>query len=371
MLKIDRAPRKSRQESRYWDDSGRSPLAMGCTVCLDRAICGGIHAQSGAFNCLSYCCGNPQKCDIVCPRAPERFVARVREVGGLDLGNLPRGNAISFERFPATVPYVYNRGRRRTRFSPPAVALSLYSVVGRQDGTPRFGTREAMCAHFGIATDCRILLSGTARDKPLERWWGLGPRRLQAIRALKALGITAITTPNFSVFSDRPRWDDLHSMKRIAIVWQEMSSEGLATALHVNARTWRDWSRWTEFIRAREDVTGIAYEFATGAVGTARMGFHVEALCGVAESIGRPLTLIIRGGTGAIERLSSVFSTVILLDTTSFMKTVNRKRAAENTNGRLDWNSDIASVSTDELLDHNYLSFANYVNRISGSSASH
>jgi hypothetical protein len=90
-------------------------------------------------------------------------------------------------------------------------------------------------------------------------------QRRDAIRALRSLGVTLVTTPNFSLFIDQPRWDDLHSQKRIMIVHEEFLSEGLPAALHVNARTERDWERWTEYIAARPELTHIAFEFATGA----------------------------------------------------------------------------------------------------------
>lgn len=52
-----------------------------------------------------------------------------------------------------------------------------------------------------------------------------------------------VTTPNYSLSIDQPRWDDLHSLKRIAIVHEEFLNEGLPAALHVNARTDKDWER--------------------------------------------------------------------------------------------------------------------------------
>lgn len=36
-----------------------------------------------------------------------------------------------------------------------------------------------------------------------------------AVRRLRSIGVEMVTTPNFSLFVDGPRWDDLHSIKRI------------------------------------------------------------------------------------------------------------------------------------------------------------
>jgi len=59
--------------------------------------------------------------------------------------------------------------------------------------------------------------------------------------------------------------DDLHSIKRIALVHSEFLDEGLPVTLHVNGRSEADFKRWTDFLVARPEVTDIAYEFTTGA----------------------------------------------------------------------------------------------------------
>jgi len=44
------------------------------------------------------------------------------------------------------------------------------------------------------------------KDRPLERWGALGEQRREAIRALRGLEIAVVTTPNFNLFIDQPRW---------------------------------------------------------------------------------------------------------------------------------------------------------------------
>jgi hypothetical protein len=91
----------------------------------------------------------------------------------------------------------------------------------------RYTSAGGLAKAFGIGLDVPVILTGTAKDRPLERWWSLGAQRRDAIRALRSLGVTLVTTPNFSLFIDQPRWDDLHSQKRIMIVHEEFLSEGL------------------------------------------------------------------------------------------------------------------------------------------------
>lgn len=372
MLNSTGRSRKLRILSRFSDDHVRSPKALGCTSCLDLAICGGLHVRSGAFNCLAYCCGNPVDCDSVCMRSPE-FVSRVREVGGFGLGNVPRARDLVSPVLPLTIPMVYSRSRRAEPLSARAVGLSLFQVIHRAIAEPKFCTREAMCAYFAISPGSDIVLSGTAFDAPLERWWALGRQRGRLAERLVDLGITAATTPNFSLFSDVPRWDDLHSMKRIAIVWQEMTQAGLRTALHVNARTARDWDRWTDFVGDRDQIKSVAYEFGTGAGTPGRIGWHVDGLCELAETVERPLNLIVRGGLPMLRQLASSFGRVSVLDTSSYVKSVKRKRAQLTADGKLRWidNPTTAWETLDVLMRSNCATVDAFVCQLLGDVSVH
>lgn len=358
MLNKPSRSRRSRREERFWDNTSRNPVALGCTKCGELGICGGLHVSIGAFDCTGYCCGKPESCDIVCQRNPD-FVRRVREVSGFSLTAVDRVSAVPFPDLPRCVPLIYHGGSRVARFCPPAVALSLYQLIDRTHGELKFGTRATLCDYFKIGFDTTIILSGTSYDKPIERWWELGERRLVLLQELADLGIVSITAPNFSLFSDVPRWDNLHAMKRIAICWQEIMGVGIPAALHVNARSDRDWRAWRDFIGERPEIAALTYEFATGASGTRRMRWHAEYLCTLAEAVRRPLVLIVRGGLDVLQELRQSFQRVTLLDTSTFMKTVNRKCASLSSNNALTWKSGGGlNWSLDELLEHNYLTMS-------------
>ena len=121
-------------------------------------------------------------------------------------------------------------------------------------------------------------------------------RRAEALRAMRMGGVSFMTTPNYSVTLNVPRWDDLYAIKRIGLIHAEMIGEGMPTALHVNGRTDTDFRRWAEFIAARDEVTHIAYEFTTGTGWVRRRDHHAAWLCGLARDVGRPLHLVVRGG---------------------------------------------------------------------------
>jgi hypothetical protein len=359
MKKRARLSRHDRRAARYWDDAGINPASLGCSRCADLKLCGGLFVRADALDCTTYCCGQVQDCDMVCQRNAT-FVDRVWEVGGFDLANVARAAVIDFPTLPHSVPLIYSRGARRGGFFPKAAGASFYQLFERRSHGLRFVSKAALCDFLGVDTRADIILSGTAEDPPLERWWSLGEKRREALASIAALGIRAVTSPNYSLFSDVPRWDNFHSMKRIAICWQEIVQAGIPTALHVNARAPNDWQRWTEFVQDRPEVTAIAYEFATGAAGPIRMTYHVDELRHLADRVGRPLTLIVRGAIAALDELRKSFAAVVHLESTSYMKTANRK-IGRNVGGSVVRWSDAPgkpNVCVDHLMEHNHLTMS-------------
>ena len=142
-----------------------------------------------AFDCLDYCCGGLESCDVVCRRKPGEFVRRVREVGGFALDDVPRSSGVPGRALPLVIPVVYHGGSRCGAFAEPMVSLPLYGFVERGSGGVRFRNMEAVAEKYGIAPGARLLLTGTAQDGPVERWWGLSHRRLEVIRGLRDLGV--------------------------------------------------------------------------------------------------------------------------------------------------------------------------------------
>jgi hypothetical protein len=194
------------------------------------------------------------------------------------------------------------------------------------------------------------VFSGVSKDRPLEAYWE--HRRAANIpEQLRDLNPDLITAPNFSLFLDAPRWDNLQNMKRIAICWNELTAQHLPTSLHLNARTETDWQRLTAFVAEREEVQSVAFEFATGAAGS-RGEWHVEKIVEMATKVRRPLQIVIRGGLQYLSSLYPAFAQIVFIDTTPFMKTIKRQRAYLKTNERLKWQKH-ATESLDTLFQHN------------------
>jgi hypothetical protein len=358
-------PRRIRRERRLWHKVENPVTPLGCSKCPELAVCGGLRIDEPLFDCLTFCCGDPNSCDKVCRRNPD-YPDRLREINGFSLDNVPRADILHSPVLPTVVPIVFNRSRLKGRVGVPAACLSLYRMFDRRNGRPRFASHEALCEAFGLCRGIPIILTGTDKDPPLERWWGLGIEgRRTVIRSLRASGVVLVTTPNYSLFTDIPRWDDLHAMKRIAIVQQEFLAEGLPAALHVNARTETDFRRWIQYLEGHPEVTHIAYEFTTGTKRSGRREQHAAWLIDLASKIERPLSLILRGGLEVLPELARTFHTIVVLDTSAFVKTIKRQRAVIVEGDQINWQSAPTRIGAplDALIAHNVEVVTAWLNR--------
>lgn len=343
-----------------WHDQEKNPRLMGCTNCPFLNLCGGICVGRGPFDCMQHCCGKPEECDAVCPRAPARFSWRVREIRGFGLENIRRFPSLGPYSLPEAIPLIYDGSGRHTPFVYDAVALPLFNLYERRTGALKFSSPEALGERFKFDPRTKLVLSGVAKDPSVENWWKVASD--ETLRALKRLGVYIVTVPNFSVFTNRPRFDDLHSIKRIALCWERFMSFGIQAAFHVNARTDHDYTRLGDFISARPEVEFISFEFGTGAGWPARLEWHVTNLCRLAARVDRDLKLIIRGGLHSIPRLKQEFSSVSVIETTSYTKTFSRRRASLS-EGELVWNASTTTPGEplDELFESNAIYVRKYV----------
>jgi hypothetical protein len=343
------------QPQRLWDDATRHARSLGCPTCLERDRCGGIHTDAVILDCRDLCsCKDKSKCDMVCRFNPSLFVARMREVNGLGFENVARAPANGVPSIPMIVPFIDHRYGRSAPLDEPVVALSLYELVNLATGRSHAASRAMLADRFRIPECATIIASGVGKDGPIERWWEL-KERAAILDALKVLGIALVTTPNYSVLTDVPRTDNLHAMKRILLAWTEMAAAGLPTALHVNGRTLHDYVRWGDLIAERPEIEILSFEFATGCGRGERIDWHIAQLCALADRIGRPLALVIRGGGRKLGELRRHFAHVVLIETEAFSRTIRRRRAYLTESGRLKWAKfpTPEGAPIDELLAHN------------------
>lgn len=310
-----------------WHEPELVPEALGCNHCVLRPTCGGLNVHAGLFDCGAFCqCKNPDSCDRVCAGHPERFARALKEVNGFDFDNIPVSPPVAASILPGYVPLMdHAYTRLQNSLDLLWVALPLSALVRSRDGRIAFDTPEALRAKYKLSSETKIVLSGVDRDPALERWWGALDRRA-SIRALMKIGISLVSAPNYSVFSDEPRSDNLFNQKRIAIACAEFISEGMPCALHINARTERDYERFAAHLAAHREIEYVAFEFSTGAGYGRRMEFHLTELERLAERSGRRLRLLLRGAANELARLKTHFQTIHFIDTDAFVKTQRRQR---------------------------------------------
>jgi len=340
---------------RLQDDPDVNTLALGCRGCPDVAACGGLHTEAGIFDCRDLCsCEDPERCDVVCRKRALLFFQRFKEVKGFEFDNAPRVPILQSVSFPDVVPFVADRHSRIGVLNESVVALPLSKLIHLGTGEVHARTRKELSQRFLVPENASIILTGVDRDYRIEAWWAL-PNKADIFRTLRDLAIDLVTIPNFSLFTNVPRPDNLHAMKRILLTWTEFVGAGIPSALHVNARTYHDYLRWTHLIAARPEVKAIAFEFGTGAGRSDRLDWHVDRLCELADAVGRPLKLALRGGWRALDRLRTSFEQVILIETAAFSRAMRRRRATINEEAKLRWRPALTQLGTplDHLLAHN------------------
>jgi len=341
------------------------PLSLGCTPCPELGLCGGLFAANGNFSCLGFCdCEDSNSCNYVCRSDSRIFALRSMEVRGFSFDNVLRCPVIAPPQLPLVVPVIYHKSARSSRLQAEAVAVRLDKLFHHKTGALKFTSREALAARFGFDPNARLILVGINRDSLIEPYWSVG-RAAKIYNALSALQPDLVTTPNFSTFANVPRWDNFYGMKRILIAWSELVTSGIPTSLHLNARTDRDWERWTEFIAEREEVQSIALEFKTGAAVARRGRYVVEKLLHLVATVPRELQLVIEGGRKYLRELRQGFQEVIFIDTTSHVKTFNRQKLIYVPGKRDKWLHFPTPVGQplDELFQHNVIEFAKSVTR--------
>lgn len=320
------------QEARGLYHQSGEPVALGCWRCPEFELCGGLSLASGVHNCTAFCTDNTGDHDhLICPQCnAKEYTAAIREVNGFSLNTVPHPTPSEPYSIPHYIPAVLGRHGRHDLLQTEAAVIPLRRLFHGRSGTPTFQSKQEILSHFKLTPTCSLIVDGVSTDQPLENYWGRA-RDAGIVKCLRALDITLVTTPNFSLFLNAPRHNDLYNMKRIVTAWAELQSAGVPTSLHINARTDRDYERYAAFILDYPEVHTVSFEFATGARKHDRRRWHVKHLSHLAEAVGRPLRITLRGGWTAAGELSRWFHHVSFIDTSVYMKTMKRFRTEKDT----------------------------------------
>lgn len=331
------------------DYKPHSPISLGCSGCAEFKTCGGMQSDAGLFDCLAFCnCQNPDSCQYVCPKNLKRFVERANEIKNFDFDNVPSSRPLHLDSFPLVIPVLFHRSSRVGCLNTDTVAIPLKRVIDYKNKKLRFQSKEQLAQHFKFNKNARLVITGVDKDRYIEPYWS-NIHGTSLIEGLHQLQPSLITAPNYSIFLDAPRFDHMHNMKRTLICWAELNAAGIPASLHINALTDRDWERWLEFIGNRSEVKSISVEFGTGLARKESGKRYIEKLLWLAYQVDRGLQIILRGGVNHIRELSQAFESVTLLDTTSFVKTIKRKRLHWKPGLSRKWQH--ISLSSDQMLD--------------------
>ena len=324
---------------------GQTP-SLGCHSCELFASCGGVYE---GWNCLSECCGEPQRCGMACFRSAN-MTRVVEDAGGLGIDqrwHLTQARHI----LPDYIPHIGHRSGRSKPLSRLNVALTTYDVLAAGFKSGRhLSTPIELRDHFKISRRARVLSLSIAKDNRLENYWRRELSRRLPER-LAALGIQFVTTPNYSLPVNAPRTEHLVNIRRSVVCAERMSIAGLSVIPHLNAMTQTDWNCWRDFLRDHPQIYYVALEFQTGLRVKRKAVWHLSQLLNLQESLGREIHLVAVGGGRHLCYLAE-FPAVTVVDSGPFIRTLKRRRV-DHQNGKWAISSTAKGEPLHDLLYHN------------------
>lgn len=324
-----------------------------CDRCAWRSDCGGRpDGQQSLFGCFEPC-QTPGQCEgLACPCQGDRFIRLLRDVGGL--GSRPwkpiRGPELEL---PLYVPLLRHGKKRERLFDRPIVGVSIRDLLPRrrpQNYHPVVASAARLRDWCRVPRKTRIIVSSVAPDQPIEDFWSF--RNVTGvIQQLAELDLAAMTTPNYSFFTNVPRTHTLYARKRIVLAAEELSAAGIPAILHVNAETDFDWDFWFDVLSGFPAIRHVAKEFQTG---NRRLDFGLRALHELdrlQQRLGRHLHPVAVGGAQYAMFFAQRFETFTIMDSHPFM-TASHRRELMWRGPRL-MKVRRRAATTDDLLERN------------------
>lgn len=350
------------QIEEYRIDTGGS-TALGCLSCPLRDLCGGIQRARGAWTCMDLCPKSCERgCDLVCLNNNSTFVRAIDEVRGLDCRDIePICGPAVLSGFPRYIPTIQhgNAWDRPIRTTWAAVPLRVL-MTGRKRLSCRFDSAWELRAALGVDEATNIAVLGTGPDQEIERYWR-GRRTGPILEQLANLRLNMVIAPNYSLFLDDPRPQHLFNRKRSLICAEELSRAGLPTVPYLSGITEADWSFWASFLRERPDITMVAKEFQTGLSHPEQGRRALLRLRRLQDRIGRPLHVLIIGGTRFRQEIGAWLRRWTIIDSSPFFRAVKRRQAIRKRPHRVDWVARPGS-SVASLFETNFQVYSQWIN---------
>lgn len=228
---------------------------------------------------------------------------------------------------PLYIPQINHGGRRDKDLDEPWVTVPLY-VLARRDRRQRYLVRfqsgEELRRALRVPAHTKIIVTSAVPDNYIEDFWA-EHRVRQVPERLAALGLSAMTVPNYSFMLDVPRTNSLYNLSRIFRAAEAISAAGIPTLPHLNASTKKDWERWLEVLRDQPHISGVSLEFQTGTSHQEIGDKYFAGLIDLQQLLGRPLHPFVLAGGGRLGALQKHFQSFTVIDSTPFFKTMKRQ----------------------------------------------
>lgn len=287
---------------------------------------------------------------------------RLGDVAGLDNFAISQVKAASPVGLPRYVPLIHHGSSRQSLLECNVAAVPLFKVIchlNRKTYGARFQSSEQLLRYFKIEQSAQIILCGVAPDRQLEWFWHWH-RKFGVAELIQRLGCFAVSIPNFSFFSDYPRWHILYNRKRLLLTIERLSAAGVAVIPHLNALTRADWDFWRDFLTEHQDVALVMKEFQTGNRSKKAGDDSLEQLVRLQDLVGRPLHPVLVAGARYYHEAHKNFKTFSILDSRPFLQTLNRTRLVElNDRWQFVSNPLPRGYPVDELLAYNIAEYSN------------
>ena len=188
-----------------------------------------------------------------------------------------------------------------------------------------------------LAPETRVLVTSVGQDRYIEDFWE-NHSRFDILQRIAQLGVSGMTVPNYSFMIDVPRTNSLYNLSRIFRVAERMSEAGIATVLHLNATTKRDWERWCDVLREQHHMNCVCIEFQTGTSHHTIGDKYFSGLVQLQQSLGRQLHPLALAGGARLADLRKYFPhSFTIIDATPFLKTMNRQMLVNYREGKWKW----------------------------------
>lgn len=318
------------------------PVVATCRECFVRDLCGGWMASGDdepMFTCFE-AFGNGRGL-FIDPSNQRDFWQRLAEVRFFDPAHPAPFVPAALAEFPEYLPLVQGGVCFNRRLNLDFAALNLIEIFhGDKAQGLSFGEREltaeSLRAEWGLRPDAKLLLSGVANDPELERLAG-NYRARDIARKVAALGVTAVTAPNFTFWKNAPRLENLVNRMRMFRVAEELSAHGVAVIPHLNSTNPRDWTWMLEFYREHPELASVCMEFRTGNRIKEVRRRKIGALTRLRDLLGRELHPVVIGNIEAAREMRPHFPQVTAIDSVAALKTIRRQEAIHRVGIGLAW----------------------------------